>query len=132
MIRLFLVTAIVAAIGVGCQGVRRIDMRNATRDSVYVIWKLEKDSLKDNPFLISNSEELRFGISPQHPEIKMSFGRGGWSLKEVQKLSGFLKSLEIISPNRHVKIDSLPLLQEYLLARRKGVGGGTIEIVVAE
>jgi hypothetical protein len=43
-----------------------------------------------------------------------------------------IESLEIISARRVVKIDSLPLLKDFLLARRKGVGGLRIQILIAE
>lgn len=106
-------------------------MKNNTADSAEVIWTLNEDSLMNNPFLISNSKELKFVLHPSHREIKMSFGSGNWSPREVQKLTGYLKSLEINFRNQKIKIDSLPLLKEFLLARRKGVGGAKIEIVVS-
>lgn len=117
------------AVVVGCDPVRRIDMTNRTADTVRFIWTLNEDSLMHNPFLLSNSKELVFTlVPPKTREIKMSFGEGSWSPKEVQKLVGFLKSLEIISPASRIKIDSLPQFRDFLLARRKGLGGARIEI----
>ena len=114
-----------------CDPVRRIDMKNQSNDTAYVIWTLNEDSLMNNPFLISNSKQLKFDLyHPKRKEIKMSFGPGNWSPKEVQKLVGHLTSLEIISSTQRIRIDSLPLLREFLLARRKGVGGARIEIVI--
>ena len=122
---------IVAAILVSCDPVRRIDIKNNTADSAEVIWTLNEDSLMNNPFLISNSKELKFTLHPPNNSIKMSFGTGSWTPSEVQKLIRHLISLEIISSTQRIKIDSLPLLKEFLLARRKGIGGARIEIVVS-
>lgn len=114
-----------------CNPVRRIDMKNESADTAEVIWTLNEDSLINNPFLISNSKELKFSLySPKRKEIKMSFGPGNWSPGEVDKLVGHLTSLEIISATQRIKIDSLPLLRQFLLARRKGVGGARIEILI--
>ncbi len=122
---LFLVAAI------GCNSVRRIDMVNKTADTVRFTWRLNEDSLMFNPFLLSNSRELTFTLTPpKTTAIKMSFGAGGWTPHDVQKLVGFLTALEIQSPSLSLKIDSLPLLNEFLLARRKGIGGARIEIVI--
>lgn len=118
---------------VGCDSLRRIDMVNKTTDTVQVTWHLNEDSLMFNPFLLSNSKDLTFTLSPpKTPSIKMSFGEGSWTPREVQKLVGFLTSLEIKSPSQNLKIDSLPLLKDFLLARRKGLGGARIEIVIAD
>ena len=114
-----------------CDPVRRIDMKNEGADTAHVIWTLNEDSLSNNPFLISNSKQLKFDLyPPKRKAIKMSFGPGNWSPTEVQKLVGHLTSLEIISHSQRIKIDSLPLLREFLLARRKGVGGARIEILI--
>lgn len=114
-----------------CDPVRRIDLKNESADTAHVIWTLNEDSLINNPFLISNSKELKFALySPKREEIKMSFGAGSWTPTEVNRLVGNLTSLEIISATQRIKIDSLPLLKEFLLARRKGVGGARIEIVI--
>ena|SRR5829696_5124737 len=116
-----------------CHPLRRIDMKNKTSDTAEIIWRLNEDSLMNNPFLLSNSKELRFSLyPPKRNDIKMSFGAGSWAPKEVEKLVGHLQSLEIISPTQKIKIDSLPLLREFLLARRKGIGGAVIEIVIAQ
>ena len=116
-----------------CNPVRRIDMKNKTLDTVEFIWSLNEDSLMNNPFLLSNSKELKFTLYPEKVDaIKMSFGAGGWKPKDVEKLVGYLESLEIRSAKQKMKFDSLPQLREFLLARRKGIGGATIEIVVAD
>ena len=133
MIKNFVSLIVVAAmLNLSCDPVRRIDIKNSTADSAQFIWTLNEDSLMNNPFLISNSKELKFTLYPPKNEIKMSFGSGSWTPKEVQKLMGYLTSFEIISPSQRIKIDSLPLLKEFLLARRKGVGGARIEIVVSQ
>src|SRR5829696_350130 len=114
-----------------CDPVRRIDMKNESADTAEIIWTLNEDSLMNNPFLLTNSKELKFSLTTSKTkEIKMSFGSGGWSPKEVEKLVGHLVSLEIISATQRIKIDSLPLLRDFLLARRKGVGGARIEILI--
>ena len=114
-----------------CNPVRRIDIKNNATDSAEIKWTLNEDSLMNNPFLISNSKELKFILYPPNNQIKMSFGAGSWTPKEVQKLVGYLTSLEITSSSQHIKIDSLPLIKEFLLARRKGIGGAKIEIIVS-
>src|SRR5215204_7005639 len=96
-----------------CDPVRRIDMKNESADTAHIIWTLNEDSLMYNPFLLSNSKELKFSLNTsKRKEINMSFGAGSWSPKEVEKLVGHLTSLEIISPKQRIKIDSLPLLRE--------------------
>lgn len=117
----------------GCDSVRRIDMKNNTADTVKITWTLNEDSLMNNPFLLSSSKKLVFRlVPPRSRAIKMSFGAGGWSPDEVQKLTGFLTSLEIESARQRIRIDSLAQLKEFLLARRRGIGGARIEISVSE
>ncbi|HUC80619.1 MAG TPA: hypothetical protein VMR70_06860 [Flavisolibacter sp.] len=121
--------AIATAIACSCSPVRRIDMKNTGNDTVAFTWTLNEDSLSNNPFLLSNSKELTFLLyPPRRNEIKMSFGAGNWSPAQVEKLVNHLVSLEIKSATQYMKIDSLPLLKTFLLARRKGIGGGRIEI----
>ena len=117
----------------GCDPVRRIDMVNKTTDTVQFTWKLNEDSLMYNPFLLSNSKDLSFTLTPPKlTAIKMSFGQGSWTPGEVQKLVGFLTSFQIKSSSQKLKIDSLPLLKDFLLARRKGLGGARIQIEVTD
>ena len=114
-----------------CDPVRIIKMNNKSADTAEVIWTLNEDSLSNNPFLISNSKVLKFTLyPPNRKSIDFSFGPGNWSPQEVQKLVGYLTSMEIISSTQRIKIDSLPILKEFLLARRKGIGGARIEIVI--
>lgn len=121
---------LLAGAACSCSPVRRIDMKNAGTDTVEFIWTMNEDSLVNNPFMLSNSKELKFTLyPPKRSQIKISFGPGNWSPSEVQKLVGHLESLEIKSAAKRIRIDSLPLLKEFLLARRKGVGGARIEIV---
>jgi hypothetical protein len=119
-------------LGVNCDPARRIDMKNNTSDTAEIIWTLNEDSLLNNPFLISNSTELKFRLfPPKTNRINMSFGRGNWTPDEITKLVGYLESLEINSASQHIKIDAKPVLKEFLLARRRGVGRARIEIVVS-
>lgn len=60
----------------------------------------------------------------------MSFGMGIWSPAEVESIISKLESLEIKTPQQKIRIDSLPLLKQFLLARRKGAGGSKIEIII--
>lgn len=116
-----------------CNPVRRIDMVNKTTDTVRFVWTLNEDSLAGNPFLMSNSSKLSFTLaSPKTKTIRLSFGAGSWTEPEVQKLTGYLRSLEITSPSQKIKLDSLPQLREFLLGRRKGLGGARIEIAVTD
>ena len=117
----------------GCDPVRRIDMKNETADTVKFIWTLNEDSLMNNPFLLSNSKKLEFVLyPPKVKSIKMSFGPGSWTPKDVQKLVGFLESFQIQSASQRIRIDSLSTLKDFLLARRRGVGGARIEIAVKD
>jgi hypothetical protein len=120
---------VVLTIAVSCSPVRRIDMKNSGTDTVEFIWTMNEDSLSNNPFMLSNSKELKFALyPPKRSRINMSFGQGNWSPSEVQKLVNKLVSLEIKSPSQNIKLDSLPLLKDYLLARRKGLDGSRIEL----
>lgn len=115
-----------------CDPARRIDMQNKTSDTVEVIWRSKEDSIAFNPFVISNSRELKFTLPPHKgSRINMSFGVGTWSPKEVEQQIKLLESLEIVSPHERIKIDSLSMLRDYLLARRKGIGGSRIRIVIS-
>ena len=104
-------------------------MKNNSNDTATFIWTSIEDSIAFNPFVISNSKELKLTVLPRQA-INMSFGIGTWTPKEVERLIGKLTSFEIVSSAQKVKIDSLPLLKEYLLARRKGIGGSKIQIEV--
>jgi len=129
--KILITLCLIIAIACSCNDLRRIAMRNKSSDTAEIIWTLNEDSLTNNPFLISNSKELKFLLYPPNTkEIKMSFGPGNWSPSQVQKLVGYLVSLEIKTAKQRIKIDSLPLLKDYLLARRKGIGGVTIRIEV--
>lgn len=117
----------------GCDPSRRIEMKNRSNDSAEVIWRVKEDSIGFNPFNISNSQELKFKLPPHgRSDIKLSFGVGTWSPSEVEKVINGVESLEIISSTYKMKIDSLPLLRDYLLARRKGFGGSKIQIVIKQ
>lgn len=117
----------------GCDPVRRINMKNETGDTVRFIWTLKEDSALFNPWMLYNSRELAFTILPSKAKkVKLSFGEGRWSPTDVQKITSYLESLEIISATQRIKIDSLPLLNEFLLARRKGIGGARIEIAASQ
>ncbi|HEX8314560.1 MAG TPA: hypothetical protein VF609_06195 [Flavisolibacter sp.] len=88
----------------GCNPLRRIDMKNTTGDSVQIIWTLNEDSLSNNPFMLSNSKELKFTLqAPKTARINMSFGPGSWTPTEVQKLVNRLQSLEIISASQRIR-----------------------------
>jgi hypothetical protein len=114
-----------------CDPARRIDFRNHSRDTAEVVWKVKEDSIGFNPFNISNSRTLKLTIPPhKKTKIKMSFGDGTWSPEEVERLISGVESLQISTASQVQKIDSLPLLKEYLLARRKGIGGSRIEIII--
>ena len=118
----------------GCNPARRIEMKNMSGDTAQVIWKIQEDSSGQNPFNLSNNKELKFRLPPRGKgsTIAMSFGVGTWSPSELGFMISKVESLEIISARRVVKIDSLPLLKDFLLARRKGVGGLRIQILIAE
>ena len=123
--------AIVAVAFFSCDPVRRIEMKNESSDTASIIWTLNEDSLSNNPFMLSNSKELKFELyGPKRNEINFSFGPGNWSPAEVERLVNKLTSLEIVSAAQRIRIDSLPRLREFLLARRKGIGGARIEIVI--
>ena len=115
---------------VSCDPVRLIEMKNNGNDTASFVWTAIEDSIGYNPFVISNSKELRLNVPPKK-EIKMSFGIGSWSPAQVQQLIKRLKSFEIISSTQNIRIDSLPMLKDFLLARRKGVGGSVIQISVS-
>lgn len=135
MNRIKLIVSVLLFSGVAyqCNPVRLITMTNKTVDTVGIVWTLNEDSLMNNPFLLSNSKKLKFTLyPPKSTEIKMSFGPGAWKPKDVEKLAGYLESLEITSSRQKIKIDSLPLLKDFLLARRKGIGDAKIEIVISD
>jgi hypothetical protein len=118
----------------GCNPARRIVMKNMSGDTAQVIWKIQEDSSGQNPFNLSNNQELKFRLPPRGKgsTIALSFGVGTWSPSELELMISKVESLEIISARRVVRIDSLPLLKDFLLARRKGVGGLKIQILIAE
>lgn len=112
-----------------CDPARRIEMKNSSNDTAVVIWRVKKDSIGFNAFNLSNNRELKFTLPPYRKEgIKMSFGAGVWSPEEIDKLIHRLESFEIKAPGQHLKIDSMVLLRNYLMERRRG--SGKIEILV--
>lgn len=107
-------------------------MESASAGPVEFRWKLNEDSLANNPFFLHSSTSLTFVLRPPHRKIKMSFGAGAWSPREVQKLVNYLVSLEIESPAQKIRMDSLPQLRDFLLARRRSIGGACIHLLAAE
>jgi hypothetical protein len=107
----------------GCNPARRIEMKNMSGDTAQVIWKIQEDSSGQNPFNLSNNKELKFrcrpGVRQYYSPCRLASGT--WSPSELGFMISKVESLEIISARRVVKIDSLPLLKDFLLARRKGV-----------
>lgn len=116
-----------------CDPSRHIEMKNRSSDTAEVVWKSQEDSIGFNPFVLSNTKTLRFVIPPHaHSSVKLSFGTGTWSPQEVEKAIHFLEYLQISTPRKSLKIESLPALKTYLLQRRKGIGKSKIEIVIEE
>jgi hypothetical protein len=114
-----------------CDPSRRIEMKNKTSDTAEITWKSQEDSIGFNPFVLNNAKELTFKLPPnKHSEMKFSFGLGTWSPQEVEKAIHWIEYFQIKTPKSSMRIDSLPMLRDYLLARRKGIGGSKIEIVV--
>lgn len=118
---------------IGCDSLRRINMKNDTADTVQITWHTVKDSIGFNPFVLNNSDELKFTIPPRtNNEIKLSFGSGNWTEETVQHLMKYLLSLEIQSPKKQSTFSSPKEISEFLLAHRKGIGSKRIEITVTE
>jgi hypothetical protein len=112
-----------------CNPARRIEMKNRTADTAEITWRVKKDSIGFNAFNLSNNRELKFKLLPyQKSAIKMSFGVGVWTPSEVEKVIRGLEWYEVRSAGRQLRIDSLPLLKDYLLSRRKG--SSKIEILI--
>jgi hypothetical protein len=112
-----------------CDPARRIEMRNSTADTAEIIWRVKEDSIGFNAFNLSNNRELKFTLPPNRKApIKMSFGIGVWSPSEVEKLIQRLEWYQVRSAAGELRIDSLPLLKDYLLSRRKG--SSKIEILI--
>lgn len=115
----------------GCDPARRIEMKNLGNDTAQVIWRVKKDSIGFNAFNLSNSRELKFTLLPNRKDgIKMSFGVGVWSPEEVERLVHQLESFEIKNAGENMRIDSMAVLRNFLLSRRKG--SSKIQILVGQ
>lgn len=105
-------------------------MKNRSSDTAVFTWRLIEDSIGFNPFNLSNNREQIFTLAPSRKaDIKLSFGQGSWTPHEVENLIKHLEWFEMRSARQKIKIDSLPLLKAYLLARRKGIGDRIVLLV---
>lgn len=122
---------LVAAALLSCDPSRRIEMTNRTNDTAEVVWKSKEDSIGFNPFVLNNKKKLSFVLPPhKNTAVKLSFGLGPWTPEEVEKAIHRLDYFEINAAGKTFRIDSLPQLKDYLLARRKGIDKSKIEIVI--
>lgn len=115
-----------------CDPLRRLQMENTSGNNAVVEWQLkENDSLFRHPLMISNSKDVHFRLGTNRPYnyVNMSFGTGNWSPDYLQN---FLKGVEALKINKGngetiLKEDSL---YDYLLARRRGIGGRKLYILI--
>ncbi len=133
MNKVFFFILSIALLCTGCDTMRRINMKNNTADTVQITWHTVKDSIGFNPFVLTNSEELKFIIPPgAKNEVKLSFGSGNWTEENVQHLMKYLVSLQIQSSKAQTIFSSPKEISVFLLAHRKGIGSKRIEITVTE
>lgn len=120
---------------VGCDPMRRIDMKNKSGQDVEITWKLKDlDSLYKSPFFISNSKTVKFNLKPSKPynRANMSFGIGTWTPAFLTEITDRLEALEILSQSDTIKLKSSEEINSFLSTRRKGIGKRRIEILVSK
>lgn len=117
-----------------CDPMRRINMKNRSTGTAEVIWHIKEDSINTSPFFLSSAKEVNFSLRPNDTtnDIRMSFGVGTWTRKAVRNLADDLDSLIIKWSNREIRLGTYDEINNYLLARRKGVGKDKIEIIIRE
>lgn len=118
----------------GCDPMRRINMKNNTGDIAEITWFIKEDSILSSPFFISNSQEVVFELKPERQRnlVKMSFGIGTWSEKEIVNLVDDLDSVVIKWNDKTAVLLPENQLKDYLMARRTGIDKSKINIVLRE
>ncbi len=118
---------------VGCNPMRRIDMKNASGGDVEITWKLnDRDSSYKSDFFISNSKTLSFNLKPEKPlnEVNMTFGIGSWKPEDLALITERLEALKIKSPAGTIELKSPEEIYAFLANRRKGITKRKIMILV--
>lgn len=117
---------------VGCHSSRRINLINKTNGDVEMEWVIDEDSLLQSKLYISNSDTVKFSLPNKKPhnKIKMSFGSGTWTPKEVKNFTDDLHSFYLKWDTSFIKLDSSQQIMKFLLARRRGMDNSQINIIL--
>lgn len=118
----------------GCDPMRRIDMKNKSSKDAEITWTLkDRDSLYNSPFFISNSRTLTLKLEPEKPknEIKMTFGMGPWNEISIKDALKYVDSLEIKSSKGLILLGG-DGMKRFLMDRKKGVTKRKIEILIKD
>jgi len=118
----------------GCDPMRRIDMRNATDQEVEITWTIKEDSILVSPFYMSSSKETTFKLLPESPynRVFMSCGIGTWTPHAIQELTNDLESVVIKHKGGEIKLDSDEEIKNFLFPRRRGFERDKIRIEIKE
>ena len=128
--KICLLLVIIATLAFSCDPTRHITMKNIGSDTTQIIWTASEDSIGFNPFVLHNSNELKFTVPPgKKNEVKLSFGVGSWTPDYVETFMKYLKSVEVKSKRQSFKLDSSAVIKEYFLAHRKK-NGTVVEIAM--
>lgn len=117
---------------IACHSSRRINVLNKTGGDAEIVWVIKEDSLHRSKLYISNSDTVRFTLLNKAPynKMKMSFGEGNWSPKELKNFTDDLLYLKLKWDAGFIKLDSSQRIMDFLLIRRAGLDNSQINIVL--
>lgn len=115
-----------------CHSARRINIINRTSDEAEIEWVIKEDSIHRSKLYISNSDTVRFTVhsKPPYNKIKMSFGPGNWTPKELKNFTDDLHYLKMKWNAGFIKLDSTHRILDFLIIRRNGLDNSQINIVL--
>jgi hypothetical protein len=125
----YVFTAAISLLLYACNSLRRIRMENKSGEDADITWVINQDSINQSKLFYSNSDTVRFHLQQKRPynRVKMSFGVGKWTPKELSKFVDDISTLEIKWKGGTIKLDSTQIF-EYLVVRRKGIDNSQIKI----
>ncbi|HVG15728.1 MAG TPA: hypothetical protein VM935_12230 [Chitinophagaceae bacterium] len=126
------ITSILFLVLIACSPSRQIKFENKTEGPAEMVWVLKEDSLTRSRLFVSNSDTVRFSLHNNKPrnKLRMSFGQGSWTHKELLNFADDLEALQLKWNAGFIKLDSTSKIMDFLSIRRKGIDNSQISIVV--
>jgi hypothetical protein len=129
--KIFLLIAVVVFV-CSCDPMRRINIKNQSKEEAVVIWQLHEDSVLTSPFYTGNEPHVKYQLkqNPPYNIIKIPFGYGRWTTDYIKSIADDVKSLVIIKGSDSSHFNSTAQIWQYLEERKKGFGKKRIEIII--